>query len=87
MWGILGEILLVLVVVALVGRKAWHLALHRTAWGVRHVQTQNRRRLESAATLRCPIHGAQLERELVRLDNGERLCPRCYADTLAEHRP
>lgn len=45
-------------------------------------QTQNRRRLERAADLTCPIHGTQREHELVRLQDGDTVCARCYQETL-----
>jgi hypothetical protein len=50
--------------------------------GVRIRQTQNRKRLERAAELECPIHGPRIEDQLVRLSNGERVCPDCYEETL-----
>jgi hypothetical protein len=45
-------------------------------------QTANRRRLERAAALRCRIHGPVEDRALVRLPDGTRLCPHCYAEAL-----
>jgi hypothetical protein len=53
-----------------------------TPAGVRIRQTQNRKRLERAAELVCPIHGPRMEDQLVRLSNGERVCPDCYKETL-----
>ena len=52
--------------------------------GVRLRQTQNRKRLERMAELVCPIHGLRTEDQLVRLANGERVCPDCYKETLHE---
>lgn len=59
-------------------------------WGVWHVtplgrvarQIQNRRRIERAAELMCPIHGMQADAAMVRLSNGTRVCPVCYQETV-----
>jgi hypothetical protein len=59
----------------------WTLLMFTPA-GVRIRQTQNRKRLERAAELVCPIHGPRMEDQLVRLSNGERVCPDCYKETL-----
>ncbi len=48
-------------------------------------QTANRRRIERASALGCPIHGAHAERDLVRLPGGSRICPQCYAETMDVH--
>jgi len=53
-----------------------------TPAGVRMQQARNRERLERAAALVCPIHGAHREDQLVRLARGERVCPDCYRETL-----
>jgi hypothetical protein len=45
-------------------------------------QTLNRKRIERAADLECPIHGYRTEDQLVRLADGERVCPDCYKETL-----
>lgn len=52
-----------------------------TPLGTRYRQTRNRRRLEREAELTCPIHGRHEERDLVRLPNGDRLCPECFKET------
>lgn len=59
----------------------WALLMFTPA-GVRIRQTQNRKRLERAAELVCPIHGPRSEDHLVRLSNGEKVCPDCYKETL-----
>jgi hypothetical protein len=46
-------------------------------------QTLNRRRIERAAVLVCPIHGPRQPQELVRLASGETMCPDCYKETLS----
>jgi hypothetical protein len=53
-----------------------------TPVGVHIRQTRNRKRLDRAAGLECPIHGMTTERQLVRLASGERVCPDCYRETL-----
>ena len=53
-----------------------------TPAGVRIRQVRNRTRLERAAELECPIHGVRAEDQLVRLSDGERVCPDCYKETL-----
>ena len=53
-----------------------------TPVGVWVRQTQNRKELERAAELTCPIHGLRSEMDLVRLTNGERVCPECYKESI-----
>ena len=73
--------------VALLATVAALLFLALTRWtplGLRLRQVANRRRLEQAAELVCPIHGPQREEEMVRLPSGSRLCPSCYKEALHE---
>ena len=60
---------------------SWILMLFTPA-GIRIRQLQNRKRLDRAAELDCPIHGLKTEQQLVRLASGERVCPDCYTETL-----
>jgi len=60
----------------------FYLILTFTPVGVWIRQTQNRRRLDHAAALVCPIHGPRSPHELVRLPSGDVLCPDCYKETL-----
>jgi hypothetical protein len=53
-----------------------------TPVGVRLRQTQNRRQLDRAAELTCPIHGPRKENDLVRLASGDLMCPDCYKETV-----
>jgi hypothetical protein len=55
---------------------------HYTPLGTRLRQSRNRRRIERAAELVCPIHGAQAEQELVRLPSGETVCSQCFKETM-----
>ena len=48
-----------------------------TPLGVRLRQVDNRRRIERAAELACPIHGLHAEQDMVRLPNGQLICPAC----------
>ncbi|HEY2852226.1 MAG TPA: hypothetical protein VGJ18_05230 [Gemmatimonadaceae bacterium] len=53
-----------------------------TQVGVRLRQTRNRRQLDRAAELNCPIHGPRKETDLVRLASGDVMCPDCYKETV-----
>ena len=59
----------------------WVLILF-TPVGTRIRQTRNRKRIERAAALVCPIHGARAEDQLARLANGEQVCPDCYTESV-----
>lgn len=52
-----------------------------TPVGVRLRQTRNRRQIDRAAELDCPIHGPRKETDLVRLASGDLMCPDCYKET------
>jgi len=60
-------------------------ALGITPLGRRLRQTANRKRIDKQADLTCPIHGLQRESDLVRLPNGEPLCPHCYKEAVHGH--
>jgi len=62
-------------------------ALRSTDLGMRLRQQANRRRIDRAADLTCPVHGVQHEADLVRLPTGEPLCPHCYQDAVHGHLP
>ena len=87
MIAIVAEVVVLLAALFVLGRASWQWLHESTDWGIRRVQSRNRLRLESTAALRCPVHGPQRSDELVLLPSGERVCPRCYAETLLEHRP
>lgn len=59
----------------------WVLIMFTPA-GIRIRQTRNRKRLDRAAELACPLHGLKTESQLVRLASGEQVCPDCYRETL-----
>jgi hypothetical protein len=52
-----------------------------TPVGTRLRQVQNRRQIDRAVELSCPIHGPRKEMDLVRLASGEVICPDCYKET------
>jgi hypothetical protein len=81
MTAIIIEGVLFVALVAAVGT-LFYLIVMFTPVGVRIRQTQNRRRLDHAAELVCPIHGPRSSNDLVRLPSGDVLCPDCYKETL-----
>jgi hypothetical protein len=82
MGAIIVEGVLFVALLAAGGALLYWVLLTLTPAGVRIRQTQNRRQLERAAELVCPIHGPRAEDQLVRLSNGEQVCPDCYKETL-----
>lgn len=81
MGAIIVEGVLFVALLATGGALLYWLLLTFTPAGVRLRQTQNRKRLDRSAALVCPIHGLRTEDQLVRLANGERVCPDCYKET------
>jgi hypothetical protein len=75
------EGVLFVALLATVGALFYYVIMYLTPVGERFRQTQNRRRLDSAAALVCPIHGPRSSKDLVRLTSGELLCPECYKET------
>jgi hypothetical protein len=55
---------------------------HYTATGRAIEQTRNRKQIDRAVNLTCEIHGAHEEREMVRLESGEVMCPQCYREAI-----
>ena len=55
---------------------------HYTAAGRMIEQTRNRKEIERAVNLTCAIHGSHEERQMVRLESGEVMCPQCYRDVV-----
>jgi hypothetical protein len=53
-----------------------------TPLGPRLAQSQNRRRITTAAERTCPIHGPHDEHQMVRLRDGDLVCPECYTETI-----
>ena len=82
MTAIIIEGVLFVAFLAAVGTLFYLILMYLTPVGVRLRQTQNRRRLDRAADLVCPIHGPRATQDLVRLASGELLCPDCYKETV-----
>ena len=80
MGAILLEGVLFVALVATVAALLVLVALRYTPVGLWLVQTRNRRAIERAADRRCPVHGDQPERSLVRLPSGQRVCARCFEE-------
>jgi hypothetical protein len=53
-----------------------------TPLGLRIRQARNRRQIEAAADLVCPIHGPHPATAMVLLPNGERICPECFQEVV-----
>ena len=45
-------------------------------------QTRNRKAIDRAMNLTCALHGEHEEREMVRLESGEVMCPECYREAV-----
>ena len=78
---ILEGVLFVALIVT-VGALFYWAVLYYTPLGRRIREAENRRRIDRAAELTCPLHGAHAEGALVRLTTGERMCPVCYKETM-----
>ncbi|MEO8334695.1 MAG: hypothetical protein ABI664_06975 [bacterium] len=81
MGAIIVEGVLFVALLATGGALLYWLLLTFTPAGVKLRQTQNRKRMDRTAELVCPIHGLRTEDSLVRLANGELVCPDCYKET------
>ena len=75
------EGVLFVALIAAVGTLFYFVVMQFTPVGVWRRQTLNRRRIDRAAELVCPIHGPRSSNELVRLTSGENMCPDCYKET------
>ncbi len=65
-----------------VGTLFYLIVLYFTPAGIRYRQARNRRRIDRAAELVCPIHGPRANSDLVRLTSGDVMCPDCYKETV-----
>jgi hypothetical protein len=84
MAGIIVEGVLFVALLATVAALLFFAVVRWTPLGLRLRQDANRRRLEQAQELDCPIHGPQREEEMVRLPSGSRICPACFKEALHE---
>ena len=55
---------------------------HFTTAGRVLEQTRNRKQIERVVNLTCEIHGPHEEREMVRLESGDVMCPQCYREAI-----
>ena len=76
------EGVLFVALIAAVGALFYFVLMQFTPVGLRVRQAKNRRQLDRAAELVCPIHGPRSTEDLVRLTSGETMCPECYKETL-----
>jgi hypothetical protein len=53
-----------------------------TAAGRAMDQTRNRKQIDRVVNLTCELHGRHDEREMVRLESGEVMCPQCYREAI-----
>jgi hypothetical protein len=79
---ILLEGVLFVALIATAGALLYILVAQFTPAGLRLRQRSNRRRIERAVALVCPVHGPRAEEEMVLLPDGDRICPDCYKETL-----
>jgi hypothetical protein len=84
MVGIILEGVLFVALLATVATLLFYALVRWTPLGLRLRQDANRRKIEQALDLNCPIHGPQREEEMVRLPSGSRICPTCYKEALHE---
>ena len=79
---IIGEGVLFLALLVVVVLLVRTIIRHHTALGTRLEQADNRRTIDRAVSLTCDRHGVHEERAMVRLQNGELLCPQCYREAV-----
>jgi hypothetical protein len=82
MRAIIIEGVLLVVLVATSAALFYYVVFYFTPLGLRFRQHLNRRRIERAADLACPIHGPRSKEQLVRLASGEAVCPDCYKESI-----
>ncbi len=75
------EGVLFVALLAAVGTLIYLILMFFTPVGVRLRQTHNRKQLDRAGELVCPIHGPHPAGDLVRLATGDSVCPDCYKET------
>ncbi len=53
-----------------------------TAAGRALDQARNRKAIDRVVNLTCALHGEHDERQMVRLESGEVMCPECYREAV-----
>ena len=76
------EGVLFIALLCVAGALVVYVVRYYTAAGRVLEQTRNRKEIERAVNLTCPIHGAHEERDMVRLPSGEVMCPVCYREAI-----
>lgn len=76
------EVVLFAALLGVAGTLVVFLVRHYTAAGRSIEQVRNRKEIDRAASLTCAIHGTHDEREMVRLESGEVMCPDCYREAM-----
>jgi len=79
---IIVEGVLFLALLAVVVTLVTFLVRQYTAPGLRLEQHRNRKEIDRAVSLTCPLHGTHEARDMVRLESGEVMCPECYRDAI-----
>ncbi len=82
MFGIIVESVLFVALLVAAGTLVYSVVVRWTPLGRRLAQAQNRERIEEATSRSCPLHGPHEAHELVRLPDGELICPQCYAEAM-----
>ena len=82
MLAIIIEGVLLVALVAASGALFVFLVMTYTPYGRRLREVQNRKAIESAVELHCPLHGDQRQEDMVRLPTGDRVCPQCFKETV-----
>jgi hypothetical protein len=78
---VLEDALFVIVLVA-AGALLMYTVLRATPLGLRFRQAKNRRLIEQAADLACPVHGPHQAADMVLLAGGDRICPECFKEAV-----
>lgn len=82
MIGIIVEGVLFLLLLAAAGTLVYSVVVRMTPVGRRLAQGRNRERIEAVTERACPLHGTHELHELVRLPDGQLICPQCYAEAM-----
>ncbi len=82
MLGIIVEGVLFIALIVAAATLLYSVLVRWTPLGRRLAQTHNRELIEEATSRTCPVHGPHQAHELVRLPDGELICPQCYAEAM-----
>lgn len=76
------EVVLFVALLCVAGTLIVFVVRHYTSAGRVLEQTRNRKAIDRVVSLTCAIHGEHEEREMVRLESGEVICPQCYREAV-----